>query len=151
MELFFIWLSVVVVFFLIEMMGVSYFFFFSFSLGALVTAILSLYTCNLVPQLLTFLASSALFFVLLRVVFNPKKYTKNIATNVDRMVGMRGIVIKSIAPGITGQVKVDGVIWSAHAITSEIIVEGVQVEIVRVQGAHVIVKLITSTNTNIKE
>lgn len=151
MELFFIWLSVVVVFFLIEMMGVSYFFFFSFSLGALCAALLSLYIPNIFFQALTFLGASALFFVLLRVVFHPAKYNKGLATNIDRIVGMRGIVIKSIAPGITGQVKVDGVIWSAHAITSEIIVEGVQVEIVRVQGAHVIVKLITAINTNIKE
>ncbi len=142
MELFFIWLSVVVVFFLIEMLGVSYFFFFSFSLGAFITALLSLYTCNLFYQLLTFLSASALFFVLMRIVFSPARYNKGLITNVDRIVGMRGIVIKSIAPGITGQVKVDGVIWSAHATTKEIIVEGVQVEIVRVQGAHVIVKLV---------
>ena len=151
MEQFFIWLSIVVLFFLIEMLGVSYFFFFSFSLGAFVTALLSLYTCTLEYQLLTFLGTSALFFVLLRLIFNPAKYTKNTVTNVDRITGMRGIVTQTIAPALSGQVKVDGIIWSAHASNHEIIVEGTQVEVIRVQGAHVIVRPITQTTHNTKE
>ncbi len=139
MELFFAWLSIVVVFFLIELLGVALFFFFSFALGALATAFISLYTQVIAYQLLCFLLTSPLFFLLLRVVFNPKRIGKVTLTNVARLPGMRGIVIKSIAPGISGQVKIEGIIWSARGVMGEVLVEGMPVEVVSVKGSHVIV------------
>lgn len=141
MELFFIWLSIVVLFFLIELLGVSYFFFLSFSLGALATALLSLYTQNLAYNFLCFLSASAIFFVLLRVIFNPRRYYSKISpTNVDRLIGMQGIVVKTIAPGISGQVKIDGTVWSARVEMSTVIVEGKLIKVVKIQGCHVIVR-----------
>lgn len=65
------------------------------------------------------------------------------ATNIDRLPGMRGMVTKTIAPGISGQVKIEGQVWSARAINTDIIVEDTMIEVVRVQGCHVIVRPIT--------
>jgi membrane protein implicated in regulation of membrane protease activity len=142
MELFFLWLSVAIIFFFIELMGVSFFFFLSFALGAFVTALFSLWSVCLAYQALVFLTSSAASFAVLRVFFNPRNYHVH-ATNVDRLPGMRGVVTQTIAPGISGQVKIEGQVWSARAINTDIIVENTMVEVVRVQGCHVIVRPIT--------
>ena len=139
MELFYLWLSVSIFFFFIELLGVSLFFFLSFALGAFITAILSLCPVCLTYQSLVFLSSSALCFFVLRVLFNPCRYTVH-ATNIDRLPGMRGVVVKIIAPGVSGQVKVDGQVWSARAINTDVILEDTFVEVVHVQGCHVIVR-----------
>jgi len=144
MELFFIWLSVVIIFFLIELLAVSFFFFFSFALGAFVAALLSLYTSSVVYQLMCFVSASVLSFVLLRILFNPQRINKKTRTNVERLPGMRALVIKSIAPGLSGQVKIEGAIWSARVIGGEMAIEGEWVEVVAVQGSHVIVRHIAS-------
>ena len=39
----------------------------------------------------------------------------NIKTNIDRIIGMKGIVTKKITKKISGEVKVDGKFWTAIA------------------------------------
>ena len=41
---------------------------------------------------------------------------------------------------MTGQVKIGGEVWTARSFNAEIIFEGASVEVIRVQGCHVIVK-----------
>lgn len=144
MEMFFLWLSVVIIFFLIELMAVSFFFFFSFSFGAFIAALLSLYTSSVVYQLLCFVGASFFSFLLLHMVFHPQRINKKTRTNSERLPGMRALVIKSIAPGLSGQVKIEGAVWSARVTGSELAIEGEWVEVVAVQGSHVVVRRITS-------
>ncbi len=46
-----------------------------------------------------------------------KKYSlnKTSKTNLDRIIGMRGIVTETIKQGEVGEVKVDGKKWSAYS------------------------------------
>ena len=41
--------------------------------------------------------------------------TKNVKTNLDRIIGMNGIVVEEINRNNNGAVKVDGKVWTAYA------------------------------------
>lgn len=76
----------------------------------------------------------------MRFIFNPHYYTKKSTTNVDLLPGRRGLVVKNIIPGMMGQAKIGGEIWAARTFNNEIIIEGAVIEVVKVQGCHVVVK-----------
>ena len=62
-------------------------------------------------------------------------------TNVDALVGKRGLVTESIdAARDSGRVAVGGDDWRASSDGGEALDEGASVEVVRVEGARVIVK-----------
>lgn len=136
---FFFWLTICLAFFLIELTGISMFFFLSFSVGALASAFSAFFVYWIGWQILIFLGISGLALLLLRLAFNPKKF-KNRVTNVDKLPGMHGVVTKSIAHGIVGQVNIQGQIWSARADGTQVLPEGTVITVIRVQGCHVIVK-----------
>lgn len=136
---FLIWLIVSLLFFLIELAGVIFFFFLSFALGALTTAICSLYGLSVISQILVFLGTSVIAFVMMRFIFNPHRYKPNV-TNVDILLGKKGVVINDITPGMMGQAKIGGEIWAARSLGTEIIIKGALVEVTKVQGCHLVVK-----------
>ena len=137
--LFFIWLMVSLSFFMIELAGITLFFFLSFALGALGAALATLCTVSLWSQVAVFFMASISVFIIMRFVFNPHHYDKRV-TNVDVLPGKKAVIVKNIVPGLMGQAKVKGEIWAARAISEDIILEGAVVEVVRVEGCHVIVK-----------
>lgn len=61
-------------------------------------------------------------------------------TNMYALVGAHAMVTREIAPGEFGYVKINGEVWMAKNKSQELVPEGVQVVVVRVQGAHVVVK-----------
>lgn len=63
---------------------------------------------------------------------------KTKATNVDALIGKKGIVLKSITPQKTGQVKVEGETWRAEADST--IDEQAQVVVESVSGVTLLVK-----------
>jgi membrane protein implicated in regulation of membrane protease activity len=77
-------------------------------------------------------------------------YTKPIAknylrigsekTNVEAVVGMVGPVTKRIEQYATGQVKINGQIWSALSENGEPIEVGIKVKVVAVEGVKLIVQ-----------
>lgn len=76
-----------------------------------------------------------------------KKYIhpKMQRTNADKVIGQIGIVCQDIDNiNATGQVKVDGKVWSARSIDNQIITENSEVIIEKIEG----VKLIVKSNNN---
>ena len=61
-------------------------------------------------------------------------------TNVDSLIDKKALVIKSIKKYEVGQVKINGVVWSAISEDSEDIPKGVEVFVVRVEGVKLVVK-----------
>ena len=61
-------------------------------------------------------------------------------TNIDAIIGRKGIVLKSIARYSDGQIKIDNVRWRARA--EENIDEGGEVVVTGVRGATLIVNKI---------
>jgi len=142
-SLFFIWLIVGLLAFFIELASVSLFFFLSFAVGAFLTSIVALFVESWAYQMLIFLGNSVASFIFLKYMFNPHKQG-GVVTNVDRLPGMKCVVTKAIIPHVPGQVKLEGQIWAARSLGTEMIFEDDLVEVVRVQGCHVLVKKFNS-------
>jgi len=63
-----------------------------------------------------------------------------VRTAVDALVGKTAVVTKEIQGNERGLVKVGGEEWSAKSEDGRTIPQGVQVEILRVDGVHLVVK-----------
>ena len=72
-------------------------------------------------------------------IFEDKKLSKKkISTNLDRVLGMEGIVTEEITKLKIGEVKVDGKKWSA--ISNEKIKVGEEVIVEDIDGVKLIVR-----------
>ena len=71
---------------------------------------------------------------------------KKVATNVDALAGREGKVVTEIQPiQGTGQVKVDGQIWSAKVENTDVnLPVGSLVEVLRVEGVKLVVRAKTA-------
>ena len=67
---------------------------------------------------------------------------KKTSTNVDTLIGKQAIVTEKIDNlAGTGQVKIDGNLWTARSEGGFIIAEREVVEIVKISGVKLIVKM----------
>ncbi len=91
-------------------------------------------------QLGAFVAASFLLLLLIRPLARGYLKGKGARTNVDGMAG-RTAVVKERVDGLSGSATLDGQIWLARAWKSgETFEPGCPVEIVRVDGAKLIVR-----------
>ena len=112
-----------------------------FALGALAALIAELSGALFGVQVLIFFVVSAISLALLFPL--AKKYFtgKKVATNADRVVGKKGIVLSKIDNTLgTGQVKVSGVIWSARSSDGTVIEEKSDVLVLSIEGVKLIVE-----------
>ena len=61
-------------------------------------------------------------------------------SNFYALQGKKGTVVKIIKLDQTGQIKIDGQIWSARSLHLQLLEPGALVEVIRVSGCHCIVK-----------
>lgn len=135
----YLWLIAAGIFFIIEIATVGFLIFW-LGIGALFAMVASFFTDNLLIQTTVFVISSSVPIPLTKPIVN--KYFddgKTIATNAYSLIGKVGIVTTEINTlNSTGQVKVNGEIWSAKA--DEDIKQGTEVEILKIDGVKLIVK-----------
>lgn len=131
-----IWLILAVLFAIIEIFTPG-FVVLTFSFGAILALIVSLFSKSLILQLLAFAAGSFYFFIYVRKFF-LKLLTKNngnIKTNIDSLIGKKAIVTQKIPGGIKkGYVKVGPEQWLAISITGESIEKDELVKVVKIEG-----------------
>lgn len=86
-----------------------------FVVGAVAAAVATIFTQDLLIQLVVFLAFSAAALIITRpLVKKLRKKNKTVSTNADRLIGKTGIAISEIkSDQDVGQVKVMGETWSA--------------------------------------
>jgi len=113
-----------------------------FAIGALVTIFISFLPIPFEFQFLIFLAISGALLFFTRPIAIKKFKTGKVKTNVDSLAGKNALVIKQITEFDSGEVKVSGQIWTARQEEGSTLtlVEGVKCEIVRIEGAHAIVR-----------
>ena len=142
-----IWLIIAIIFFILEMMGPG-FLLFCFGVGALITMVVSLFVDSIVIQIGIFtISSTALLFCTRPFV---SKFTKDdtTLTNANSIIGKRGIVTKEInSLKATGQIKVDGEVWSAKCSKEGIIEEGTEVNVLKINGVKAIVEIAKEKTT----
>ena len=132
-----IWFALVFVFLIIEAITLNLVTIW-FAFGSICAYITSYFTENIIIQLIVFVATTSISLLLTKPLL--EKYLKNnkVSTNFDRIIGKVGIVTKDIKKHENGRVKVDGKDWMA--VSEKGIKKGTEVEILKIEGAKIIVR-----------
>lgn len=109
--MFYLWLLLVIILSIVEIITVNLVSIW-FVISGIVAMIASLFTDNLVIQISIFVILGLIFMLLTRKIVK-KIVPEKVKTNLDRIIGMQGIVITKIVKNKPGEVKVDGKIWTA--------------------------------------
>ena len=134
-----IWLVLMVIFLVAEALTVSMVSLW-FAAGAVVALLLSLLHLQVWVQVVLFFVVSGVLLACLRPLVRRHVTPKITPTNVDAIVGTRGIVTAEIDNVCAaGQVKVNGMEWSARSTTGEIIPEGTLIRVERIEGVKAFV------------
>ncbi len=133
------WVFIAVIFAVVEAltMGLTTIW---FSAGAVCAAIASMLHAPMLLQVIVFLIVSVVLLYFTKPLAEKQLKIGQEKTNTDALIGKKGLVIAEIAPYQTGQVKVDGQIWSAVGITNDKQIEiGSEVTIEKIEGVKLIV------------
>lgn len=142
------WLIVAGIFFVLEIITVGFLVFW-LGIGALLALIVSLFTTNLILQTAVFVISSIILIFLTKPLTKKVLNTETVNTNVFSIIGKKALVIKDIDPiNSTGQIKINGEVWTAMSYNNELIKKDTEVEIENINGVKAIVKPI-NININV--
>ena len=136
-----IWLAALVILLLAEALtlGLTTIWFAG---GALIALIAALVGANVWVQLGIFLAVSLHLLIFTRPAALRYMNKSTLKTNVDSLTGEVGVVSERIDNlEATGKVKLNDVLWTARSEDGTVIEEGAVVEISRVEGVKLIVKM----------
>ena len=137
MELWVFWLIVVLILSFFEVVTVQLVSVW-FIVSALVSLIISIFYDNFFVQFLVFVVLGVILLITTRPILNKwLKKGGTYKTNLDRVVGMKGIVTEDINKNSIGEVKVDGKRWSA--ISSDKLEKGTLVDILKIDGVKLVV------------
>lgn len=135
-----VWLLIASFFLLLELSTPSLFYFLSFFVGGMATWLLSSIVSLFTHQMGIFCAVSISAFILLQQWIKRIKKVSTYKSNFFALQGKRGVVVRAISVLQPGLVKINGETWSAHSVNNTTIQKDEIVEIVRVQGAYIIVQ-----------
>ena len=135
----YVWLILAGIFLIGEVLT-SGFLIFWFSLGSLIAMIVSLFIPNVTVQTAIFLISSVILILATKPLIKKFANTKTVKTNAQAIIGKKGLVTKDInSIKATGQVKIEGELWSAIGKDDMDIPKGTEVEVNEIKGVKVIV------------
>ena len=136
------WLIAAGIFFIIEIITTGFLAFW-LGIGAIIAMCVSFFINNLIVQTVIFIISSVILILATKPLI--KKFLKNntsaeAKTNAFSIIGKKAIVIKNIDKiDGSGQIKVDGEVWSAEGEDDTVIEKGTEVEILKIDGVRAIV------------
>jgi membrane protein implicated in regulation of membrane protease activity len=135
-----IWMILAAVCIVAEILTAGFFIFW-FGIGALAAGILSLIGLGAGWQWAAFVVvSGALLAVSRRFA---ERFTKKQPPGIgaDRFIGKKGIVLETIDnKNNTGRIRLDKEEWRADSESERVIPAGKRVEVIRVDGTHMMVK-----------
>ncbi|MEE9271463.1 MAG: NfeD family protein [Candidatus Krumholzibacteria bacterium] len=140
-EYWWIWMVLAALFVVGEIFSAAFFLLW-FGVGAVVAGLLAMWGFGLVAQLSAFIVVSFALFVASRRF--AERFTKKQPPGIgaDRFVGRKGVVLEKIDNDKnTGRVRLDREEWRADSETGDHIAVGKMVEVTKMSGTHVIVKL----------
>lgn len=140
MSMSFIWLIIIILLAAIEVMTINLTTIW-FVFSGIVAIIVSLFTDIFVIQFATFVIVGIILLIVTRPYLQKIMETRNEKTNIDRIIGMRGIVTKDIKKNENGEVKVDGKFWTAYSKDSVMVdsivkileIDGVKLKVEKVE------------------
>ena len=135
----YIWLILAGVFVIGEVLT-SGFLIFWLSLGSLIAMVVSFVSDNIIIQTTTFLISSVILILATKPLVKKFAATDTVKTNAYSINKKKGLVTKDIdSINSTGQVKIDGELWSAVGVDDINIKKGTEVKILEIKGVKVVV------------
>ncbi|MFA7636994.1 MAG: NfeD family protein [Monoglobales bacterium] len=135
----FLWLIITIVLFTIEALTVNLTTIW-FGFGAIVAMVAASLGGSMQFQVVLFILTTIVLLIFTRPL--AVKYIKKTSTNIDGLVGKQAIVTERIDNlAGTGQVKIDGNVWSARSENGFIIEEREVVDIIKISGVKLIVKM----------
>lgn len=134
-----VWIALIIIFAVLEAltMGLTTIWFAGAALIALLAAMVGF---SVPVQIGVFLISSALLIYFTKPLAKNFLHIGSEKTNVEAVIGLDGPVLKGIERYATGQVKINGQIWTALSEDGEPIEVGAKVLVVAVEGVKLIVK-----------
>lgn len=135
-----IWLIAAGVFLILEIFTMGFLVFW-LSIGCLLAMLVSFVTDSIIVQTAVFVLSSGLLIFATKPLVKKFAEKDNAKTNVYSLAGKKAIVIEDIdwATG-SGQIKLEGQIWSAKTSEQVNISKGTEVEIEKIEGVKAFVK-----------
>ena len=137
-----IWMILAAVFVAGEIFTAGFFLLW-FGVGAAVAGLLALVGLGPAWQWGSFVVVSGVLFAVSRKFADRFTKPQPPGIGADRFIGKRGLVLESIDDiQNTGRVRLDKEEWRAESDSGETIPEGARVEVARIEGTHVIVRVI---------
>lgn len=137
--MFYVWLVLAIVLGLIEAFTVNLVSIW-FVISSILAMVVSMFTDNLYIQIGVFVIVGILLMPLSKKIYNKIK-KNNVSTNLDRIIGMTGVVTEDINKDTIGEVKVDGKRWSAYS--NDNINKGEVVKVVKINSVKLYVERIS--------
>lgn len=109
-----------------------------FVASGIVAMLLSIFVSNIELQFAIFVLGGVLLLITTRPYLIKKLKVNTSKTNLDRVIGMKGIVTETITKLNPGEVKVDGKRWTA--IADKKIEKNKTVEVLYIEGVKIKVK-----------
>lgn len=109
-----------------------------FVISGLCSLIISFFTDNFVLQFGIFVIGGVILMILTKKNMEKRLLKNKEKTNLDRIIGMKGIVTEEIKKMDIGEVKVDGKRWSA--ISNKNLPKGSTVKVLKIKGVKLEVK-----------
>ena len=132
-----IWLSIIIFLIIIEGLTVQLTTVW-FVASGIIAMITSIFIDNPTIEFAIFVLGGIFLLITTRPYLMKKLKVKESKTNLDRVVGMEGIVTEDITKYKLGEVKVDGKRWTA--ISEDDISVGEIVDIVKIEGVKLKVR-----------
>lgn len=135
-----IWILIAVIFAVIEgfTMGLTTIWFTVGGVGACIIALLG---GPLLLQVAVFLIVSIILLYFTRPLAEKRLKIGHEKNNIDQIIGQTGLVTEDIEPYHTGQVKLNGMVWTAIAKDkNETLSKGELIKIIKIEGVKLIVE-----------
>ncbi len=134
------WLIIIILLTILEVITINL-----VSVWFIISAIVSLFMSFVVDsfyiEFAIFVCLGLVLMLLTRPYLVKKLSKKKVSTNLDRVIGMEGIVTEEITKFKIGEVKVDGKKWSA--ISDEKISVGTTVFVESIDGVKLVVRKVS--------
>lgn len=130
--MFWVWLTVVILLTIVEAMTVNLTTIW-FVVSGLSALGISFITDNFLIQFGCFVILGIILLIISKPFVKKILNKKTEKTNVDRIIGMTGIITKDFDEMKTGEVKVDGKVWTA--VADEAFKEKEKVKVLEIMGS----------------
>lgn len=129
--MFYFWLSIILFLGILEAITINLVSIW-FVISALFSLGISFFCDNFLLQFAVFVILGIILMCLTRQSLENKLIKVKEKTNLDRVIGMKGVVTENISELKVGEVKVDGKRWSA--ISKDFLEKGSLVRILKIKG-----------------